>query len=306
MIKNENKIAEEVRNVNEKLKARSFSDYVDVFTIIVVVIMFASMIVAFLVNFVFTLEINLQQIAVDAVLISACTTAIYLMVRAYAMRKGRKTELWKKAEEEVQKSGKAIRDSGAAKYIPKYCRAWEEERYVETVSGVLGAVGITYEEFKEKYSKLSIKEIKRGGFDLTDFQLKAVIKAKRVKRLKFNERYFYGNAESSHGRTRSPSSGLTARQINNLTAGRIVLTSILTSFLSATLLYDVVFNFSVEAVIQCIIKITITIFFGAVGMLGGYNHAVVREVNEMKAKSDDIQDLLKWCEEQKPADNFQN
>lgn len=85
-----------------------------------------------------------------------------------------------------------------------------------------------------------------------------------------------------------------------------MLTSILTSFLSATLLYDVVFNFSVEAVIQCIIKITITIFFGAVGMLGGYNHAVVREVNEMKAKSDDIQDLLKWCEEQKPADNFQN
>ena len=111
MIKNENKIAEEVRNVNEKLKARSFSDYVDVFTIIVVVIMFASMVVAFLVNFVFTLEINLQQIAVDAVLISACTTAIYLIVRAYAMRKGRKTELWKKAEEEVQKSGKAIRDS---------------------------------------------------------------------------------------------------------------------------------------------------------------------------------------------------
>ncbi len=197
--------------------------------------------------------------------------------------------------------GKDILNGNRARFISSYCREWEEERLNSDIEVVLSPVGITLEEFKEKYAKYDSKELAEKFPELTGYQLKTVLRAKRIKRLKFDERYFYVNANA--GRHRSPSGGVKAKQLNQMIIARIAFTTLAFSLISASLLRDIIIDFSWTSVVKCLIKVAITLFFGAMGMIGGYNFTTTREVSEMNAKSDEIEIFLKWCEE-KNNENF--
>lgn len=292
----------------KKIKEKSFTDYMDTSIVLMIIGIILAIIVTFFVEFILDPNVDWREIGVNTVLITACTIAVYLLVRYYAMRKGRKTKAWTDATTNMVDRGKKIIDGDRAKYIPKYCRAWEDERLDNDITAVLAPVGITLKDYKDKYAKLSNKELldkysvkatdKPSAAQkdaLTSFQIKTILKAKKVKRLKFDERYFYVNANSGCN-SRSPSSGLNTKQLNRITIARIVMTSVVTSLVSATLLRDIIINFSAESIIKCVIKLAIILFFGAIAMVGGYTFTAVRETSEMNAKSDEIDVFLKWCD----------
>lgn len=298
MIEENNSINEKFENYvtskSRKLKERTFADYLDASILIMIAGILIAIGLTFFINIVFDPHFNWKEVGVNTVLITACTIAVYLLVRYYAMRKGRKTKAWMSASEKLTVRGKNVIESDRAKFIPKYCREWEDERLESDVTITLAPVGITYGDFKEKYAAVGKRELKKCE-KLTSYQLKVVLKAKRIKRLKFDERYFYVNA-STAGRRRSPSGGLDTRKMNRLTIARIALTSVATSLVSATLLRDIIIDFSASSVIKCVIKLAIIIFFGAIAMIGGYNFTAVKETDEMNAKSDEIDVFLKWCD----------
>lgn len=286
-----------IQPVMKKIKERSFSDYLDISIIIMIVAMFVVIVFTFLVDFIFDSEIDWKDISVNTVIISACTIAIYLLLRTYAMRKGRKTKAWSEAYVRLNESGKNIIEGDRAKYITEYCRAWEEERLYSAIEDIIAPVGISLNEYKETYAKYTKKEIKTKFPELSEYQYKTILRAKKVKRPEFDERYFYVN--SSVSKNRSPSKGVTTKQLNRLTTGRIIITTIITSLVSAALLRDIIIDFSLASVIKCLVKIAIIIFFGVLGMVGGYSFTAVRETDEMNSKSDEIEVFLKWCESKK-------
>lgn len=277
-------------------KERNFSEYLDASIIVIIAVLFIAIGCTFFIEFVFGAEINWAEISANSVSICACTIAIYLLLRSYAMRKGRKMPEWQEAHKRLTERGAEIIKHNRARLIPKYCREWESDRLDNDIENVLVLCGITLEEYRTLYAKYSDKELKEKYPELTEYQVKLISRAKRIKRLRFDERYFYVNAVKRRLR-RSPSGEPDSKQVNRLATARIALTSILTSVISATFLYDVIFNFSAESVVKCVIKLAITVFFGALGMIGGYNHAAVRETSEMLRKADDIQDFLNWCGE---------
>ena len=295
-----------------KLKSKTFADYMDTSIVLMIVGIILAIIVTFFVEFIFDPNADWREIGVNTILITACTIAVYLLVRYYAMRKGRKTKAWGEAMSNMLDSGKKIIDGDRAKYIPKYCKAWEEDRLNDDITAILAPVGITLEEFKSNYAKLSKAELinkyavkKKGETSseqtLTSFQISTILRAKKVKRLKFDERYFYVNANSGRN-SRSPSSGLNTKQLNRLTIVRIVMTSLVTSLVSATLFREIIINFSAESIIKCVIKLAIILFFGAIAMMGGYTFTAVKETGEMNAKSDEIEVFLKWCDSEEEKD----
>lgn len=277
-----------------KMKSKSFSDYMDISIITMVVILIIAIICTFFVEFILGGDINWAEISANTVLISVCTIAIYLLLRSYSMRKGRKTSEWLASCERLKNLSKQVIDDDFVKYAAEYCRAWEEERLDNDIKDVIIPVGVSLDNFKETYSKFDKNELKAKCPELTAYQLKAVLKAKKVKRLKFDERYFYSSVKSGRGH-RSPSEGITTRQLNRLINIRIIITTILTFLLSTTLLWDVILNFSWEILIKCVVKLAIIIFFGVIGMIGGYTFVTVNEVDEMNAKSDETEVFLKWC-----------
>ena len=285
------------------IKERSFADYLDASLLIMIIGIIAAIVLTFFVTFIFDPHMDWRDVGVNTVMLTACTIAVYLLVRYYAMRKGRKTHAWTEAKEKLLTRGKIIIDSGRAKLITKYCRAWEAERLKSDITVTLAPVGITYEEFKAKYVALGKKDLAVKYKDLTEYQIKAILRAKRIKRLHFDERYFYVNSSSSNV-VRAPSCGLKTKQLNILTIARITLTSIVTSLVSATLLKDILVDFSAASIIKCVIKLALIIFFGAIAMIGGYTFTSVRETNELNAKADEIDVFLKWCEENSKNENF--
>lgn len=291
---NENFLTTQVR----KLKSKSFSDYMDITIITMVGILIVAIMCTFFVEFVLGGKINWAEISANTVFISACTIAIYLLLRSYSIRKGRKSAEWLQSSERLKSLAKSVIDKDMAKHISEYCGAWEDERLDNDLKDTLSSVGITVTDFKEKYLKFSNKELKEQCTDLTAYQLKTILQAKKIKRLKFDERYFYSGVRGGR-RRRSPSSELTTRQLNRLVNMRIIITTVLTLLLSTTLLWDVILNFSWEALIKCVVKLAIIIFYGVLGMMGGYTFATVNEVDEMNSKSDEIEVFIKWCEKEK-------
>lgn len=300
MINEHNDISEKIEGFvtakSKKIKERTFADYLDTSIVVMIVGIVVAIVLTFFVTFIFDPHFDWKDVGVNTVLITACTVAVYLLVRYYAMRKGRKTIVWVEASEKVRQRGKTIIESDRAKLIPKYCRAWEDERLKSDITVALAPMGITYEEFKAKYAVLGKKELAKNYPALTAYQIKAILRAKKIKRLKFDERYFYVNAVASN-HNRAPSGGINTKQLNRLTIARITMTSVVTSLVSATLLRDIIIDFSAVSIIKCVIKLAIIIFFGAIAMIGGYTFTSVKETNEMNAKSDEIDVFLKWCEE---------
>ena len=69
--------------------------------------------------------------------------------------------------------------------------------------------------------------------------------------------------------------------------------------MTAAILQEVIFNPSAEAVVECVIKLAVIAFFGAIGMIGGYNLAAIREVDEMNDRADEQERFINWAEDTK-------
>lgn len=279
-------------------KERSPSDLLDNSIIVMLVGLFVAIIFTFLVDFIFDPKFNWKEVGVDTAIVCACTIAIYLLLRSYMQRRGRRTDEWRSANARISGIGKEVLERDFAQYMTRYCRQWEEKRLDEDRKAVLSVTGITLEEFKTKYLNYNQTDLKKKFPDLTESMLKTIRAAQRIRRLHYDERYLYVHTDRRLFRHASPSSGISTETLNALTTVRIIITSLLTSLFTASFLQEIIFNFSKEAIIRCIVKLAIILFFGALGMIGGYNFAFVKEVREMHAKSDDLETFIKWCEKQ--------
>lgn len=282
------------RKPQKERRKLGFGDGLDITVIILVMFLFVAIIFAFLAEFVFDAGIDWKGVGLDTGIVAACTIAIYLLLRSFAQRRGRKTQRWKEARESLNVKGKEILEKNYAQYIPKYCRAWEQRHIDDERNIILGPVGITLKEYKEKYCSLSEAELLERYPELTEYQMKALVKTHRLKTVRYDEGYLFVSRER-HFRRSSPSGGLTSKTVNILDNLRIAATTIITSLFSASILQEVIFNPSKETVIKLVVKLAVIITFAAMGMAGGYNFTVTKEVNEMNAKSDEMDTFMKWC-----------
>lgn len=284
-------------------KKTSNSDFLDASTLIIVAALIVAIVCAFLVKFVFSPEISWRDVGVEGAIICVCTISIYILLRSYTLRRGRRTDAWQRASQRVRDNARKITERNYARYTADYCRGWEQEHLDAAQEAALSRVGIPLGTFRDDYCRYTQKEL-RGKFpDLTDGEREAIKKARRVRRMKYDERYLY-NDEEDGKRQKSPSEQTKCKKKNTFINVRTVVTSVLTCGLSASFFQEVIFNFSAEAVIQCVIKLALVAFFGALGMIGGYNFSTQEEVREMDARADEQERFIKWCETEKDVEKF--
>lgn len=273
-------------------KKISFSDGLDVTVIILVAVLFVAVILSFLAEFVFDAGIDWKGVGLDTGIVAACTIAIYMLLRSFAQRRGRRTERWTDAQEKLKNKGAEVLDKNYVQYISKYCRRWEKDHLDDERTLLLERVGITLEKYKAEYCSLSKKEI-FAREDLTEQQKEVLDRVRRLRTIRYNESYLYVHRQQH--KHASPSGGLSTRTLNILTYVRIAITTTLTSLFTASILQEVIFNPSKETVIKLVVKLAVIITFAAIGMVGGYTFSTTREVNEMNAKSDELEIFMKWC-----------
>lgn len=286
---------DEEKKPTEKKKV-STADFLDASTLVIVAVLVVAIVCAFFVQFVFSPEIRWRDVGVDGAVICVCTMSIYILMRSYTLRRGRRTDVWQRSAQRVRDNARKITEHNYARYTAEYCRAWEQAHLDEAQNNVLARVGIPLGTFRENFCKYRKKELSEKFPDLTEGEREAVCKAGKIRRMHFDERYLYNDEEDGR-RQKSPSERTKTKKKNLFINIRTAATSVLTCCFSASFLQDVIFNFSAEAIIQCVIKLALVAFFGAIGMIGGYNFSTQQEVHEMDARADEQERFIKWCED---------
>ena len=297
MIQEEKKEQKEVlpARVGSAMRSRPPVNKLDVSVIVIVCALVVAIACAFLTEFIFSSEIQWNEIGVDTVIISACTVSIYLLLRDMEIRKGRRTEPWKTAQSRLLQNGRTITEKNIAGYAGKYCRKWEDERLDEARQRALERAGISLEEYKTKYCIYDKKELSEHFPELTNLQRETILRVNKIKRVRYDESYIYTSGSTGKFR-KSPSSGIHSETFYRLDTLRTVVSTVFTSIATAAILQEVIFNPTAEAVVECVIKLAVTAFFGAIGMIGGYKFAAIREVDEMNARADEQERFINWAE----------
>lgn len=290
----------EERVPEEKQKKKiSFSDGLDITVIVLVLGLVIAVILAFLAEFVIGAQIDLKEVGIDTGIVAACTISIYILLKSFAQRRGRKTELWISAQERQGEKSAELVKKNYARYAAEYCREWENERLERRQTQLLSEANLSFKDFRELYCSCSKEELNEKFHDLTEFQRKTILKAKRIKRVRYDERYLLTSVQDNRRKDSSPSGGLTTGQMNAADNLRTVITTVLTSLFSASILQEVIFTPTKEAVIKLFVKLAVILVFSALAMVKGYQFSTVKEVREMNAKSDNLEIFMKWCEAEK-------
>ncbi len=273
--------------------SRSFSVFLDSVTLGVVGLLIIVVDLLYMTQIDANTEMSLVQFTLEGGILYAATVSIYLLLRSFARRKGTATEAWRNAFAAVERNNDWIVSQGIAGRIKEYCRKWEGEELAGSRERVLADAGISLADFNEKYMKYTPAEIKKVYPELSKFEFKTICRAMRVKRLRYNENYL--SVYNRYGKRESPSQRLSTKTLERISTLRILVTTAITSVLGVSVSLQLVNDFSRATILMAVIKISIILISGVIGMVGGYNMMAVKAVEEMRKKEIDQNLFIKWC-----------
>lgn len=280
---------------------RTFQAYLNAIMLTVVGFLVILMFMASMTKLTIGGDLNWKEVGVQSAFMYACSVSVHLILRSYGRRKGRETEGYKKARQEIESNNEQIIDCGFARFAPFYCRTWEEWDVDGVRERILAEVGIELEEFKKAYCRYDKQELASTFSDLTKGQKKAILRAKKVRRLRYDESYL--SVSERHGIHRtSPSGGIKTRTVVKFQTAQVFLTTALTSLFSASIVAELIVSPTLATVVMCLVNVGTLLVFAVFGAISGYNLSASREVNEMVSRADEQRRFIKWCEEKPQSD----
>ena len=279
--------------------AKVFQDYMNAIMLSIVGFLVIFVAMAYMTRITFGGDLNWRDVTFQSLFMYICTVSIHLILRSYARRKGRETEGWKAAKAKLSENREKIIKGDLTLRVSEYCRAWEVWDVDNVRKRILSEVCISLEKFKVTYNLYTEEELPQKFPDLTKEQVKAIVKAKHVKRLHYDESYITDN--ESHGIWRSsPSGGIKTKTIIRIQTAQTLFTTAIASIFSVSIGVELIVNPTFATVVMCLIKLSVLLIMGVVGMVSGYNFAANRETNEMISRIDEQDRFLKWCEKDLP------
>lgn len=276
---------------------KAFQDHLNALMIAAVAFIITFMLTAALTKITVDAELNFFEVSFQTALLYACTVSVHLILRSYARRKGRETEKWRTAHDTVGAYGREIVERGLVAMTSEYCRAWEDRDVEELRFRILAEVGLTLKDY-EATRMYAAAELEKKFPDLTKEQRKAIVRAKKVKRLHYDEHYL-SVKENIGMRRHSPSGGMKSKTVVRINTASVFVTSGIASLFSVYLTAEIIVNPTLVTIVLCAVKLVTMAIFATFGILNGYNHATVREVGEFIDRADEQRRFLKWCETEK-------
>lgn len=292
----EQKMQETVPVVFKRTGSKTFTRMLDGVTITTILLIFVSVALLYLTNISVDMNMSWKDFGYEAGILYIFTVAINLLARSVAKRRGRETKPYEAARKAVNDNEDEIISKGLRGMERDYCRDWEEAELRDSREKVLSSVRLSVDVFESEYIKYSNKELKdkQQELRLTDYQLKVIRKAKRIRRLKFDEKYLSANMKVR--RRVSPTGEINTSQYEKLHTLKYLFTAFAGVCVSASLALDVIANPTFGTVVMCVIKIVTILISAVCGMMGGYKLTAELETAELLRKSVEQKNFIKWCE----------
>ncbi len=292
----EQKMQEAVPVVFKRAGSKTFTRMLDGVTITTILLIFVSVALLYLTNISVDMNMSWKDFGYEAVILYIFTVAINLLARSVAKRRGRETKPYEAARKAVNDNEDEIISKGLRGMERDYCRTWEEAELRDSREKVLSSVRLSVDVFESEFIKYSNKELKakQQELGLTDYQLKVIRKAKRIRRLRFDEKYLSANMKVR--RRVSPTGEINTSQYEKLHTLKYLFTAFAGVCVSASLALDVIANPTFGTVVMCVIKIVTILISAVCGMMGGYKLTAELETAELLRKAVEQKNFIKWCE----------
>lgn len=275
-------------------KSKNFQDFVDGITLTAIAALVIVVIMLYITTISFNADFSLKQIGIEGLILYFATVSISLLCRSYARRKGRNTKAFSSAFARVEEYNQRIIENGYSARTTEYCRLWEETELRSARTKILSSVGISVEHFEKAYLKYNKSELKQRYPELSSGEVAAILKAKKIKRLKYDESYLTVS-DKVYGR-HSPSGGFKNHTAEKMSTVRLFITGAVSCAFSASLVMEVVADPSWATIVTCAVKVILIVIFGVLNIVGGYNSSAVREPRELEEKADEQARFIKYCE----------
>ncbi len=292
----EQKMQEAVPIVFKRTGSKTFTRMLDGVTITTILLIFVSVALLYLTKISIDMSMSWKAFGYEAVILYIFTVAINLLARSVAKRRGRETKPYEAARKAVNDNEDEIISKGLRGMERDYCRTWEEAELRDAREKVLSSVRLSVDVFESEFIKYSNKELKakQQELGLTDYQLKVIRKAKRIRRLRFDEKYLSANMKVR--RRVSPTGEINTSQYEKLHTLKYLFMAFAGVCVSASLALDVIANPTFGTVVMCVIKIVTILISAVCGMIGGYKLTAELETAELLRKAVEQKNFIKWCE----------
>jgi hypothetical protein len=286
----------ETKSETKTLKPKTFAAAIDAATVSTVVFLFAAVLLLYLTNISVNMNMGWKEFGYETVILYIFTVTINFLTRSIAKRKGKEVKAHVAAFDEVTRLEQEIIEKGFRGLESVYCRRWEEQELKYARKRLLSSAGVDVEKFEEVYLKFSKKElmVRREELGLTEFQLKTVFKAKKIKRLHYEESYLSANLKE--GRRASPTGGMNTVKFERIRTLQYLITAFAGVSVSASIVLDIIAEPSFGTVVMCIIKLVTILISAIAGMIGGYRLTAEMQTQELVRKAAEQQNFIKWCE----------
>lgn len=236
---------------------------------------------------------DLKDLGLEFFLLLFCSYAMYIYCADGGSNLGYATEGYKNAVERFTELKKEILDRSLYPKLYDFCAYYIAEELKKTRMQYLIIASVTYEEYLEKYSKLTRREVKESK-SLTKIQKKSIIRANRVRQIRFTPEMIT-TPQGRHFFSRF-SLSTTPRARRNFSFGaKFVKMSFLSVGMSLIAL-EVILEPSWSVFAEVCMKLATVVINGFDGHKMGFCNIAIDTVNYTEQQSDLMQQAIQYIE----------
>ena len=218
--------------------------------------------------------------------------ASYGMYICYAddgASKGYANEAYKKAVAKFDDLKNEIVESWLSR-MNEFCVYYVDEELRKTRMQYLSVVCIPYDVYLEKYVNLSKYEVREIRY-LKESQIKAIIKANKISRIKLTPERIMTLGKSVHSRS---ALSITPETIKNITFGKKIVKMSVISFGMSMVALDIIMQPSWTVFAEVCLKLATVVINGFDGYREGYNNVTTHTVNYINNQSSLMQQAIQY------------
>lgn len=236
---------------------------------------------------------SLKDIGLEFFLILFASYAMYVCCADGGTNAGLATDVYKASVDRFTDLKKQILENARYSRLNEFCAYYIEEELKKTRMQHLIVASIKYDEYLEKYAMLSRKEIKEQT-ELTELQQKAIIRANRVKQLRFTPDMM----------TTMQGKNFFTRFVLTITPKAHRMFAFSTKFVKMSFLaigmsliaLKVILEPSWTVFAEVCMKLVTVVINGFDGRTMGYNNITVETVNYTNAQSDLMHQAIQYID----------
>lgn len=240
-------------------------------------------------------QISWKSLTINGVLIFVFSQCFHGILKAIAREKKRNGEEYAAAQKAAKEAIERLGKSEYSARVNEYCARHTEETIERIKSSILAPAGISYEEYKRKYIGKDRKELAEAfpGEHLTRNQVRAICRCNRVKVDAYDpnflrECYLNPNENVEPSKRYRPHHDDKVETIRNAVSGFVLCLFVV------NIGGEIILNWSVFAVITCLVKLVVTIISGITGYSFGSKNADT-EIALMQTKASESDACIEWC-----------